>query len=92
MAGGLAAAGASVAIIGRSADRLARARKALEQHGSRILAISADVADEDAMVAAMQQVNDELGLSTPVSPTPGWAAASPRWWTPRWRISGRSPR
>ncbi len=61
MAGGLAAAGASVAILGRTAERRAQAQETLEQHGSRSLASSADVGDEGAMVAAMSQVNDELG-------------------------------
>lgn len=58
---GLARAGASVAILGRSADRLARAEESLARFGSPVLSVATDVADESAVGAAMQRVRDELG-------------------------------
>lgn len=61
MAGGLARAGAAVAIIGRSPDRLADAEAILKVHGNPVLSVAADVADEQGMTAAMERVRDELG-------------------------------
>lgn len=61
LAGGLARAGAAVAIIGRSTERLAAARETLLSLGNPVLTVAADVADEAAVGAAMQRVRDELG-------------------------------
>jgi NAD(P)-dependent dehydrogenase (short-subunit alcohol dehydrogenase family) len=61
LAGGLARAGASVAILGRSAERLAAAEERLRVFGNPVLSIAADVADEDAVGAALQRVRDEWG-------------------------------
>ncbi|BBY74014.1 2-deoxy-D-gluconate 3-dehydrogenase [Mycolicibacterium parafortuitum] len=61
MAHGLARAGASVAIMGRSAQRLDEAAAALRTHGNPVLPVVCDVTDEDAVTAAMARVRDELG-------------------------------
>lgn len=61
IASGLARAGAAVAIIGRSAERLSGAAEQLAQIGNPVLAIPADVSDEKAVGDAMRRVRDELG-------------------------------
>lgn len=61
IASGLARAGAAVAIIGRSAQRLGEAQATLEQFGNPVLAVAADVSDEQAVTAAMSRVRAELG-------------------------------
>lgn len=61
MAEGLAAAGASVAIWGRRADRNAAARKQLLTHGGTVEALEVDVADEQAVVDAMAETLSRLG-------------------------------
>ncbi len=61
MAHGLARAGASIAIMGRSAQRLDEAAAALRTHGNPVLPVVCDVTDEDAVTAAMARVRDELG-------------------------------
>lgn len=61
-----AAKGADVAIIARDERRLAEAQRAVEAAragDSRVLALSADVADRDAITAAMETVS--RGLGTP---------------------------
>lgn len=60
-AAGLARAGASVAIVGRDESRLAAAVAQLAVHGSPVLAVPGDVADEAACIAVMDRVVDELG-------------------------------
>jgi NADP-dependent 3-hydroxy acid dehydrogenase YdfG len=54
----LAAAGYRVALLARRADRIDALAKEL---GNGSLAVQADVTDRDAMVAAAQRVQDELG-------------------------------
>ncbi|MGV0851855.1 SDR family NAD(P)-dependent oxidoreductase [Mycolicibacterium phlei] len=61
LASGLAAAGASVAIIGRSAERLAAGRETLERFGNPVLTLTADVSDEEQITDAMARVNREWG-------------------------------
>jgi short chain dehydrogenase len=61
IAAGLARAGSSIALIGRSAERLAQASTTLSRFGTRVIAISADVSDETAMRDAMALVREELG-------------------------------
>ncbi|MGW0161427.1 SDR family NAD(P)-dependent oxidoreductase [Mycobacterium sp. NPDC003323] len=61
MARGLARAGASVAIIGRSIARLDEAAAVLHEYGRPVLALSCDVADEQAVTETMARVRDELG-------------------------------
>jgi NAD(P)-dependent dehydrogenase (short-subunit alcohol dehydrogenase family) len=61
MATGLAAAGADVAIWGRSADKLAAAEEALRAHGGRVFAAVVDVADREAVRGAMHECVADLG-------------------------------
>jgi len=80
----LAKAGWQVAIIARDEDRLESARAMLAVHGPAILAISADVADADAVDAAADRIERELGpigawvnnaMSTVVAPADRITAA-----------------
>ncbi|WP_454280429.1 SDR family oxidoreductase [Sphingomonas sp. Marseille-Q8236] len=57
----LAKAGWNVAIIARDTARLEEARAMLEQHGGKVLAISADVADAAAIDAAADRIEREIG-------------------------------
>lgn len=61
MAEGLAAAGASVAIWGRRADRNTAVREQLLAHGGAVEALEVDVADEQAVVDAMAETLARLG-------------------------------
>lgn len=61
MAEGLAAAGATVAIWGRSEDRNRTAVEALEAHGGEVVAQRVDVADEQAVVDAFAETVATLG-------------------------------
>lgn len=53
--------GASIGLIARGKDRLQSARREVEELGGRAIAISCDVADADAVEAAADQVEQELG-------------------------------
>jgi NAD(P)-dependent dehydrogenase (short-subunit alcohol dehydrogenase family) len=53
--------GLRVAVIARGEERLAATKAELESYGVRCIAISADVADADAVEAAADQVEDQLG-------------------------------
>src|SRR4051794_41584312 len=59
--GALAGVGAKVAIIGRSEERLAEARKAVENAGGEALVIAGDMADKAAADDAVQQTLDAFG-------------------------------
>ena len=59
--GALAGVGAKVAIIGRSAERLAEARGAVEQAGGQALVIAGDMSDKTAADDAVQQTLDTFG-------------------------------
>ena len=61
MAEGLARAGASVAILGRTAARLDAAAAQLGRHGRPVLPLVCDVSDEVATTAAMARVRSEFG-------------------------------
>ena len=58
---GLAAAGASVAVLGRSAERGAARVAAIEGAGGRATAISLDATDRDSLEAAAAEVERRLG-------------------------------
>ncbi|MGT2487802.1 SDR family oxidoreductase [Methylobacterium oryzae CBMB20] len=58
---GSAARGWSVAVIARDPGRLAAAERALAAYGQPVLAISADVAESQAVDAAAERVERELG-------------------------------
>jgi len=59
--GALAAVGARVAIIGRSQERLAEARQAVEAVGGEALVIAGDMAQKTAADDALAQVHDTFG-------------------------------
>ncbi|CAN3126649.1 SDR family NAD(P)-dependent oxidoreductase [Mycobacterium sp. smrl_JER01] len=61
MAEGLARAGASVAILGRSAPRLDAAAAALRRHGNAVLPLVCDVTDEAAVTDVMAHIRAEFG-------------------------------
>lgn len=61
IAGALAEAGASVALLDRDADGAAAAAAELGQRGAVALAVACDVADEAAVRAAAARVRRELG-------------------------------
>ena len=61
MAHGLAAAGASVAIWGRSAKRNADASKALHEHHDRVAAFACDITDEEAVGDAFEATVERFG-------------------------------
>lgn len=80
----LASAGWNVAIIARDEARLEGARKLLATSGTKVLAISADVADAEAVDAAADRIERELGpidawvnnaMSTVVAPADQITAA-----------------
>jgi peroxisomal 2,4-dienoyl-CoA reductase len=57
----LAACGASVAILGRNTERLEGAADGLrERHGGRVLTITADVRDGEALRSAVHQVTESF--------------------------------
>lgn len=61
MAEGLAKAGADVCIWGTKEDKNAAARKQLEQHGRRSVALQCDVGDEQAVEKAFAETVRQLG-------------------------------
>jgi NAD(P)-dependent dehydrogenase (short-subunit alcohol dehydrogenase family) len=85
---GLAAAGASVAVVGRSADQLAETVCELSILGSRAIGVVADVADPPAASRIVRDVEQALGpvdllvnnagVAGPIGPT--WEADADDWW------------
>ncbi|WP_460358188.1 SDR family NAD(P)-dependent oxidoreductase [Mycobacterium sp. ZZG] len=61
MAAGLARAGATVAILGRSTQRLEAAAASLRGHGNPVLPVVCDVTDEQAVTDAMARIRGEFG-------------------------------
>lgn len=61
MAEGLAAAGADVVIWGRNEPRNHAALESIGAHGTRTLALTVDVGDEDRVVAAFAETVDAFG-------------------------------
>ena len=61
MARGLAAAGASLAIVGRNEAKSADAVAELAKDGHRAIAVAADVTDEMAVAAMVERIRGELG-------------------------------
>ncbi|MGP4058704.1 SDR family NAD(P)-dependent oxidoreductase [Mycobacterium sp. 4D054] len=61
MAAGLARAGATVAILGRSTQRLEAAAASLRGHGNPVLPVVCDVTDEQAVTDAMARIRSEFG-------------------------------
>lgn len=61
IAQGFAAAGAQVALVDRDIDAARRVAGALAERGARALALACDIADEAAVLAAAEQVRQQLG-------------------------------
>lgn len=61
MSRGLMDAGASVVLLGRSADKAEAAAEALDPDGERSLGVAADVLDADGLAAARDAVLDRFG-------------------------------
>lgn len=60
----LAGDGLDVAVVDLDAAACADTVRAIETHGRRALALGADVADEDAVAAAVATITDKLGAPT----------------------------
>lgn len=61
IARGLAAAGASIAVVGRNEAKSKTAVDELKRHGISAIAVAADVTDNIAVAAMVERVNAELG-------------------------------
>ena len=61
LAGGLAAAGATVVLNARGADKLAQAAHTLRSDGAAVHTAAFDVTDEAAVRAGIQHIEDEVG-------------------------------
>jgi 2-deoxy-D-gluconate 3-dehydrogenase len=61
MAGGLAEAGAAIAIVGRNEAKSAAAVTEFEQRGAKAISVTADVTDKSAVAAMVERVRRELG-------------------------------
>ena len=64
MADALAAAGAKVAVVGRSAERGAQRVKAIEDAGGQALFQAADALDKDSILDAREAIHAQLGTTT----------------------------
>ena len=61
MAGGLAEAGAAIAVVGRNEAKSAAAVTGLKQRGAKAISVAADVTDKSAVAAMVERVRRELG-------------------------------
>ncbi len=61
MARGLARAGAAVAVVGRNAEKSAKAVEELQRLGVKSIVVTADVSDADQVDAMAAEVTDRLG-------------------------------
>jgi 2-deoxy-D-gluconate 3-dehydrogenase len=61
MAGGLAEAGAAIAVVGRNEAKSAAAVTGLKQLGAKAISVAADVTDKSAVAAMVERVRRELG-------------------------------
>src|SRR5258707_8608526 len=61
MAGGLAEAGAGIAIVGRNEAKSAEGVAELKQAGTKAISVTADVIDKAAVTAMVERVRRELG-------------------------------
>jgi NAD(P)-dependent dehydrogenase (short-subunit alcohol dehydrogenase family) len=85
---GVARAGTSVAVVGRSADQLAATVTEITQIGSSAIAVTTDVSDPVAVERMVQEVERSLGpvdllvnnagLAGPIGPS--WETDPDEWW------------
>jgi NAD(P)-dependent dehydrogenase (short-subunit alcohol dehydrogenase family) len=84
----LAAAGAAVAVVARSADQLQATVTSIREAGGNVMALPADVTDQTAMEEIVDAVERQLGPMTLlvnnaaiVSPLgPMWESDADQWW------------
>lgn len=74
---GLAAAGASVAVLGRSVERGAQRRAALEAAGARAIAVTVDAVNPDSVRTALADVETGLGPVDILVNAPGVNSSTP---------------
>jgi NAD(P)-dependent dehydrogenase (short-subunit alcohol dehydrogenase family) len=74
---GLGAAGASIAVMGRSAERAEARRAALATDGIRAVAILVDATDRASIEAARDQAEEQLGPVDILVNAPGINSATP---------------
>jgi NAD(P)-dependent dehydrogenase (short-subunit alcohol dehydrogenase family) len=77
MCEGLAAAGAAVAVLGRSAERGAARRDSIAGGGGHALAISMDSTDQASLVRALAEIEAKLGPVDILVNAPGLNSATP---------------
>jgi NAD(P)-dependent dehydrogenase (short-subunit alcohol dehydrogenase family) len=85
---GLAAAGASVAVVARSGDALAETARQIHEDGGHALALTLDVTDEAAVTHAVSAVESALGPVNLLVNNAGvmapvgfdWEVDAARWW------------
>jgi NAD(P)-dependent dehydrogenase (short-subunit alcohol dehydrogenase family) len=74
---GLGAAGAAIAVMGRSPERAEARRAALEAEGIRAAAILADATDRDSLEAALREAEATLGPVDILVNAPGVNSSTP---------------
>jgi NAD(P)-dependent dehydrogenase (short-subunit alcohol dehydrogenase family) len=74
---GLADAGASVAVLGRSSERGEVRKAAIETAGGRAMAISVDATDADALRSAVREIEEALGPVDILVNAPGVNSTTP---------------
>lgn len=77
MAVGIAKAGADIAIWSRNAERNAAAVQEVSAYGRKVIALSCDITDEDAVKTAMEQTVDQLGPLGCIVANAGISESSP---------------
>lgn len=84
----LDAAGTAVSVVARSPDQLAETVQQIDHQGGRALALPADITDQDALVRAVKQTEQQFGpiallvnnagANHPTGPV--WEADADAWW------------
>jgi len=77
IAHGLAEAGASVAVVGRSKERGRERVKALEKIGAKAISVSADATVSEALTAAEAEIEHQLGAIDILVNAPGVNSSTP---------------
>jgi len=77
IAHGLAEAGASVAVVGRSKERGRERVKALEKIGAKAISVSADATVPEALTAAEAEIEHQLGAVDILVNAPGVNSSTP---------------
>jgi NAD(P)-dependent dehydrogenase (short-subunit alcohol dehydrogenase family) len=77
IAHGLADAGASVAVVGRSKQRGVARVKALQKDGAKAISVSADATDPEALTVAVAEIEHRLGAVDILVNAPGVNSSPP---------------